>query len=120
MTPTEELRTKLRTLTDERIPPGGTEADTRFENDELDEILTEASNINQAAAEGWTRKAARAMSERGGLQESQAGDEKLKFVSIESYCRHCLAMAKMYGEKGGKGTRLFAFDPPDVLGTEVS
>lgn len=120
MTPSDELRTKLRNLIDERIPPDGTEDDTRFKNTELDEILTEANNINQAAAEGWTRKALRAMSERGGLQESQAGNEKLKFVDLVEYKKHCLEMAQMFEQRGGKGTRLFAFDPPDVLGVGTS
>lgn len=121
MTPTEELRTKLRNLIDERIPIGGTDADTRFLNSELDEILSEASDINQAAAEGWTTKALRAMSERGGLEESEAGNEKLKFVSIKEYRDHCLEMAKMFSEMApGQGSRILAFDVPDVLGAGTS
>ncbi|HOV80763.1 MAG TPA: hypothetical protein PK728_11780 [Bacillota bacterium] len=117
MTPTPELRAELRELIDEVIPPGGTEADTRFTDTQIDALLTAASDINEAAANGWTRKAARAMSERGGLEESQAGNEKLKFVSIKDYRDHCLAMAKMYRDMvPGKGSRLLAFDAPDVLG----
>jgi hypothetical protein len=114
MTPTDELRTKLRRLIDEVIPVGGTDADTRFTNTEIDEILTEAADIFAAASEGWTRKAARAMSERGGLEESQAGDERHKFVGLEAYRDHCLAMAKMYAGKGGRRSRLMALDPPEV------
>jgi len=114
MTPIDELRTKLRRLIDENIPEGGTDGDTRFSDDEIDEILTEAADINAAASEGWTRKAARAMSERGGLEESQAGDERHRFVSIEAYRDHCLAMAEMYAKRSGKRSRLLAFDPPVV------
>lgn len=117
MTPTDELRTKLRRMIDESIPPGGTDADTRFPNDEIDELLTEASTLEQAASEGWTRKAARAMSERGGLEESQAGDERHKFVSIEAYREHCLAMAKVYAGKAGRRSRLMTLDPPEVYQT---
>lgn len=120
MTPTVELRTELRELLDEVIPEGGTENDTRFTNVQLDAILMAVSDINEAAARGWQRKAARAMSERGGLQESQAGNEKLKFVDLEKYRDHCLAMAKMFRDQvPGKGSRLLAFDAPDVLGVET-
>lgn len=118
MTPTPELRTELRELIDEVIPPGGTEADTRFTDAQIDALLVAATDINEAAANGWTRKAAKAMSERGGLQESQAGNERLKFVTLESYRDHCLQMAEMFrGLVPGRGSRLMAFDAPDVLGT---
>ncbi len=118
MIPTDELRAELRELLDEMIPAGGTERDTRFTNSQIDVLLTAASDINEAAANGWTRKAARAMSERGGLQESQAGNERLKFVTLESYRDHCLQMAEMFrGLAPGRGSRLMAFDAPDVLGT---
>jgi hypothetical protein len=121
MTPTPELRTELRELIDEVIPPGGTEADTRFTNTQIDALLAAASDINEAAANGWTRKAARAMSERGGLEESQAGNERLKFVSIEAYRDHCLQMAAMFKSMvPGKGSRLLTFDAPDVLGVGTS
>lgn len=116
--PTAELRDRLRRLIDEVIPPGGTEADTRFTDAELDEILEEVQYIEEAAAEAWERKAARAMSERGGLEESQAGDERFRFVSLTDYRDHCLAMAERYRAKVPKRvSRVFAFCPPDVLGT---
>lgn len=118
MIPTDELRVELRELLDEMIPAGGTESDTRFTNVQINALLTAASDINEAAWAGWTRKAARAMSERGGLQESQAGNERLKFVTLESYRDHCLQMAEMFrGLAPGRGSRLMAFDAPDVLGT---
>ncbi len=118
MTPTPELRAELRELIDEVIPPGGTDTDTRFTDAQIDVLLTATSHIYEAAANGWARKAARAMSERGGLEESQAGNERLKFVSLKDYRDHCLAMAKMYRDMvPGKGSRLLAFDAPDVLGT---
>jgi len=119
MTPTDDLRLELRELLDEAVPSGGTDADTRFSNEQIDALLTNANDINEAAANGWTRKALRAMSERGGLQESQAGEEKHKFIDLEKYREHCLAMAKMFRDQiPSKGSRLLGFDAPDVLGTE--
>jgi len=118
MTPTPELREKLRRLTDEVIPPGGSDTDTRFTDAELDEILEAAESVEEAAAEVWELKAARAMSERGGLEESRAGDEQHRFVSLKDYRDHCLQMAALFREKAAPfGSRLFAFEPPDVLGT---
>lgn len=121
MTPTDELREELRELLDEVIPSGGTESDTRFTDAQIDKLLTRVRDINEAAAAGWKLKAAWAMSERGGLEESSAGDEKHKFVSLEKYRDHCLAMAEMYAELApGSGSRLFSIEEPDVLGTSVA
>lgn len=113
---TTELRTKLRKLTDEVIPVGGSAANTRFADSDLDEIITDSATINKAAAEVWEQKTARAMSERGGLVESSAGDERFKFIDQTSYRDHCLQMAAMFSKKGG-GSRIFELDPPNVLGT---
>ncbi len=118
MTPTDELRSKLRLLIDEQIPTNGTDTDTRFTDEELDEIMSEAVDIYAAASEAWFRKAARAMSERGGLEESSAGDERHKFVSIEAYRDHCLQMSSVYARMAGSRSRVMAFEPPDVLGGE--
>ena len=123
MTPTPALRARLRRDTDEVVPSGGTDADTRFADAEIDEILTEAESTSAAAAEGWTRKAMRALSERGGLQETSAGSERMKFVSIESYRDHCLAMAALFTAKGlgvvagGSESLVFGIEQPDILGT---
>lgn len=118
MTPTPELREKLRRLIDEVIPAGGADTDTRFTDTELDEILTESNYIEEAAAECWERKAARAMSERGGLEEARVGDESHRFVSLREYRDHCLAMAARFRARIPRsGSLLLAFEPPDVLGT---
>ena len=117
MQPTDELRAELRELLDEVIPDGGTERDTRFTDAQLDRLLENAACIEEAAAAGWERKALRAMSERGGLEESSAGDERHRFVSLQAYRDHCLAMARMFAAKAGNRSRVFGFDPPSVLGT---
>lgn len=108
-------------MLDEVIPEGGTEGDTRFTTAQIDSLLEKAEELNEAAAAGWRLKAARAMSERGGLEESQAGDEKHRFVKLTEYRDHCLAMAAMYGgQVRAAGSRILGFDAPDVLGTEES
>jgi len=121
MTPTAELREKLRQLLDEKIPPGGSDADTRFRDGEIDALLQEANHIHEAAAAGWKLKAAWAMSERGGLEESQAGDERHKFVKLTEYRDHCMQMADMYASMApGIGSKLLGYDLPAVPGVEAS
>ncbi len=112
--PTPVLRIELRRLVDERI--WTTAADTRFSDAELDILLTGATHINAAAVSGWRIKASRAMSERGGLEESQAGDEKHKFISLEAYRDHCLAMAQMFSTLVPRvGSRALEYDLPEVF-----
>lgn len=55
---------RLRSYLGEEIPEGGTEADTLFTNDEIEDILTfkgtsanTQMNMWAAIAEGWDRKA---------------------------------------------------------------
>lgn len=115
MTPTEELRTRLRKLVDERIPFGGTAADTRFSDEDLDEFLTESGTINQAAAEAWENKAARAFSEQGGMTETTVKDETFKFVDPKKFKEHCRDMAQFYRDRdatpvAGNGSRIFGYD----------
>lgn len=121
MSPTDALRTELRELLDETIPSGGTESDTRFATARIDSMLTAAASIYEAAAEGWTLKATRAMSERGGLEETTAGNERLKFASLTDYRDHCLKMAEMFEGMvpGSGGSRILAFDPPTIQGVEA-
>jgi hypothetical protein len=69
MLPTPQLRTDLRELVEEVIAPGQADTDTRFTDAVIDAILTASDHINQAAATAWQRKAAKALDERGGLQD---------------------------------------------------
>lgn len=119
LVPTEVLRTELRRLIDERITPGGTSAQTRFTDGELDIILQTSTHTNAAAAIGWNLKAARAMSERGGLESSQIGDEKHTFVALTAYRDHCLSMANMYQGMGTAGSRVLGYSLPTVAGVDV-
>ncbi len=116
LVPTPELRLELRRLLDERILGGMTVVDTRFSDVELDSLLIVAAHINSAAAAGWRIKASRAMSERGGLEASQAGDEKHTFVSLSGYRDHCLTMAQMYSQMVPRiGSRVMKYDLPEVF-----
>ena len=117
MNPTKELRDQLRALLDERIPPGGSESDTRFADAELDEILTRSASLYEAAAEGWLRKAGRAFSERGGMEESRAGNEQTRFASLKDYRDHCLQMHQLYKTKCSTGSLALGMAVHDVLGT---
>lgn len=122
MTPTAELREKLRRLIDERVPAGGTDADTRFADAELDELLAEAANLDLAAAEGWRRKAAMLAREIGLVASTRAGDVQVDMADLESAQSFALRMAEEYERRGqrqqaARRSRVLAFQPPDVLGT---
>ena len=58
----------MRKLLDERIPDGGSDADTRFSDEDIDELLTDATNIYEAAAAGWTIKAGMFQRELGQIE----------------------------------------------------
>lgn len=124
MTPTADDRERLRRLLDERIPAGGTEADTRFTDTELDEILTDAPNVHAAAAEGWRRKAAMIARELGPVASTRAGDAEVQSVSVRDAVAYCLQMADMYDaigrQKANGAGRALALEPPDVLGCAES
>lgn len=50
---------RFRQLIGEVIPPGGTEADTLFTNEQVSQILFDSGdNMNRAVYEGWRIKAA--------------------------------------------------------------
>lgn len=122
MTPTPELREKLRRLIDERVPANGTDADTRFTDAELDELLADAANIDLAAAEGWRRKAGMLAREIGQVASSRAGDVQVDMVNLQTAQMYALRMAEEYERRGqnqvaARRSRVLAYEPPDVLGT---
>lgn len=116
MTPTEELRSRLRKIIDESVPVGGTDGDTRFSDADINELLSDAENVYLAASEGWTLKAGKMQSELGVLTETQAGDERHKRVDLSTVRNYCIGMARIYAEKGkellGGGSRLMGFEFP--------
>lgn len=93
MLPTPELSTRLRKYLNEMIPAGKTEADTRFLDTELEELLTEAENVYQAAAKGWVIKAGLL---QGDIESYSVGQEKYDLSSLKEQLAHALAMAGQY------------------------
>jgi hypothetical protein len=114
MTPTANIRTRLRKLLNEVIPVGGTESDTQFTDTELDELLTEAMNIYGAAAAGWTIKAGLL---QGQIESYAVGQERYDLTSLKDQLAYALAMSGHYASTAqvSTGSRLFGFEPPEVL-----
>lgn len=51
-------RKRLRAKIGETVPPSGTSSDTRFTDEQIDDILGEHEDFNAAVLDGWQRKAA--------------------------------------------------------------
>ena len=119
MTPTADLRTRLRKLLDEVIPNPGTESDTRFLDVELDELLTEGRNVFGAAAAGWTMKAGMIARELGTLQSHSVGQEEYQIVNMQTAQRTALEMADRYDAMaraaGGSGSFVVPVERPGVI-----
>lgn len=117
MTPTAELRMKLRKLLNEQIPSGGTETDTRFLDTELDDLLLEAATVYGAAATGWTIKAGMFQSQ---IESYSVGQEKYDLTSVKDQYTQALAMADKYAalakSKDPSGSSIILkINPPEVL-----
>jgi len=96
MIPTPELRTKLRKLLDERISEGGSVADTRFSDADMDELLIEAADIYEAAAAGWTLKAGMFQRELGQIESYAVGQERYDMRKLQDMVNYALKMAETY------------------------
>jgi len=122
LTPDADLRTRLRAWLNERIPAGGTAADTRFSDAEIDRLITEADVLEAAAWRGWSEKAAILQEEDGGLIEKSVGSERLRLVDPGKRAAFALEMADYYysliPSAVGGGSKLYGYQPPDVLHTE--
>lgn len=114
MTPTAELRARLRKLLNEQIPDGGSETDTKFLDSELDELLTESNTVYSAAAAGWTIKAGLLQSQ---IESYSAGQERYDLTSLKDQLSHALTMAEKYAmlAKTNIGSVILKLSPPEVL-----
>jgi len=114
MTPTNDLRGRLRKLLNEVIPPGGTESDTNFFDVDLDELLIEAVSIYGAAAAGWTMKAGMLQEQ---LERYSAGQEQYNITTLKDKISHALAMADRYAKMSSTsvGSLILKAVPPEVL-----
>jgi len=117
MTPTTELKAKLRKLLDERIPEGGNDTDTRFLDADMDELLIEAANIYKAAAAGWTLKATMFQREAGQIQSYSVGQERYEMSNPKDLMEYALKMAETYSRMAasGMGSVILKFKPPEVI-----
>jgi hypothetical protein len=116
MTPTAELRARLRKLLNEQIPVGGTEGDTRFTDSDLDALLTESQNLYGAASAGWTMKAGMLSQELGQIEQYSIGAESYKVVNLQTAINGALAMAKQYADMARTtGGVVLRITPPEVL-----
>lgn len=97
MTPTSELLVRIRKYLNETIPAGGTDADTRFLDSELEELLTEAENVYQAASKGWVIKASLL---QGDIESYSVGQEKYDLTSLKDQLSHAVTMANQYASLG--------------------
>lgn len=114
MTPTPELRTKLRKLLNETILPEQSDADTNFLDSEIDDLLTYAANIYGAASAGWTMKAGLLQAK---TESYSLGQEKYDMTSLKDQLAHALAMAQQYARmaKTSVGSMIIKATKPEVL-----
>ena len=117
MTPTTELRIKLRKLLDERIPEGGSDSDTRFSDADIDELLIDAINIYEAAAAGWTIKAGMFQRELGQIESYAVGQERYDMRKLQDMVNYALKMAETYSHMATSrmGSVILKFKPPEVI-----
>ena len=122
MTPTPELVARLRRFLGEKIPPGGTEADTRFEDNELEDLLEESQTIYGAASLGWTEKAGMFQEEMGSVEETSTGSERYRFIQRKDRLAYAQTMAQDYRRREleeldgqSKGGYILSIARPEVL-----
>ena len=122
MTPTPELVARLRRFLGEKIPPNGTEADTRLADEELEDLLEESQTIYGAASLGWTEKAGMIQEEMGNVEETGTGSEKYRFTQLKDRLAYAQTMAQDYRrreleelEGQNKGSLVLKIVRPEVL-----
>ena len=81
---------RLRKLLGEVIPDDGSDADTLFKDDEIDDLLSSNDgNIDRAAFEGWKQKAA----ELAALVTTAEGNSTRMMSDLH---KNALAMVRQY------------------------
>lgn len=119
MTPTEELRHRLRWMLDEKIPTDGHDADTRFLDEEVNELLREAGSVYEAAATGWTLKAGMYQREMSDIEETTTGEERYRLTSLKGRMDYALTMAETYSRLGSRetstGSLIVKIKKPEVI-----
>lgn len=94
---TEAELLKLRRAIDERIPAGGTEADTNYTDAELSVYLDDVSgNFNLTASNIWLEKATQLAPKAGGMTSYSVAGESYSFATSQEAFDHAMAMHKLY------------------------
>lgn len=89
---------RLRALLGERKPPGGSESDTLFTDDQIGDLLVAAGdNLERAAFEGWRIKQA----EFANMVDTTEGNSQRKMSDLRE---HAESMVKLYGRAAGGNT----------------
>lgn len=80
---------KLRQLIGEEKVAGGSDADTLFSDEEIEDFLSENEDIERAAYEGWRAKAAKL----SNLVDTTEGNAQRKYSQLHD---QALEMVKQY------------------------
>ena len=95
---TEALIQRIRTLLNETIPDGGSEADTHFSTLDVTITLQRAESENHALYLLWTQKAGIIQRDAGEIQSMSAGGESIEKYTAADYVALCLKTAQGYKE----------------------
>lgn len=87
---------RVRALIGEAIPVGGTEADTLFTDEQIDDLLTRHTTVSGSLAEAWQMKAA-ALSDMVDVKEGDSAEH------LSQMHKQALEMVKHYSNQGGVG-----------------
>lgn len=117
MIPTDELKGALRKRLGEAIPDGGTDADTRFSDAEIEEYLIMSSCLYEACALGWMVKAGMYQSETDCLEDYTIGNRREKYTSLKDYQDYALKMSEQYTRlaRVAVGSLILHVDCPEAL-----
>ena len=95
---TEALRQRIRTLLNEAVPDGGSEADTHFSTLDLTITLQISESENHALYLLWTQKAGIIQRDAGEIKSISAGGESVEKYTAADYVGLCLKTAQGYKE----------------------
>ena len=102
---TEALIQRIRTLLNEAIPDGGSEADTHFSSLDLTITLQAAESENHALYLLWTQKAGIIQKDGGDIKSISAGGESVEKYTAADYVGLCLKTAQGYKEAWEAGRK---------------
>ena len=111
---TPQNRAILRVLLNDPIPPGGTDADARFSDAQLDALLAVSSSMSAAAALGWLQTASRFV-DPNQLVRGQIGTESLQFPDPADLRRWALEAYEWFEAKGNP-SRILSIELPVFWG----